>query len=37
MNCFVCGELVRLGVYVNEGIPENGMICWPCVLKGEEE
>lgn len=37
MNCFVCGELVRLGVYVNKGDPKAGMICWPCVLKEEEE
>jgi len=37
MNCFICGQLVTLGVFVNKGQPENGMICWPCVLEGEEE
>jgi len=34
MNCLTCGDLITLGVYVVEGNPEAGMICWPCHLKG---
>ena len=37
MMCRICGRLVRLGVYVVEGKPDEGMICWPCWLDFQEQ
>lgn len=37
MMCVTCGELVRLGVFVTKGKPEDGMVCWPCVLESHPE
>ena len=35
--CVRCDQLVRLGVFVIEGEPASGMLCWPCVIKEAEE
>lgn len=35
MNCLICGQLVRLGVFVTKGKPSDGMVCWPCYLEFE--
>ena len=37
MMCLICGRLVRLGVFVTQGTPADGMVCWPCYLEFESQ
>ena len=37
MMCLICGQLVRLGVFVTQGKPSDGMVCWPCYLEFEPQ
>jgi len=37
MMCLICGGLVRLGVFVTQGKPSDGMVCWPCYLEFEPQ